>query len=264
MFGSPGPQGREAYRNKIAKLEAHESELEARLIALSQAFARQKIVSRADSEKVAQGLPQGSVLVDFAKIRPFDFQAHGKKSQWGPACYLAFVLPAGAPDQAGLLNLGEAEPIDQAVADLKEALADTQDAQGQQVLAMGEKLYELVFAKIEKELGQARDIFISPDGNLNLIPFEVLRKPDGKYLIEEYSFNYLASGRDLIGFGLVKGKAGPPLLMGAPDFDLDDDGKRQITRELRLNTDQETLPTRRSPDLRGNPVLLPCRAPARR
>jgi tetratricopeptide (TPR) repeat protein len=251
MFGGPGPQGPEAYRNRIARLEARESELEARLSALSQAFARQKVLSRADSEHVAQGLPQGSVLVDLAKTWTFDFRAHGRKGEWGPDCYLAFILPAGAPDQAGLLNLGQAEPIDQAVAKLKEALADTRDAQGQPALVAGEKLYGLVFAKIEKELGLARTIFISPDGNLNLIPFEVLRKPDGKYLIEEYSFNYLASGRDLIGFGLVKGQAGPPLLMGAPDFDLDEESKQQITRQLRLNSDTETLTARRSAELRG-------------
>jgi hypothetical protein len=45
-----------------------------------------------------------------------------------------------------------------------------------------------------------KDIFISPDGNLYLLPLEVLQRPDGKFLIEEYTFNYLATGRDLPAF----------------------------------------------------------------
>jgi len=52
-------------------------------------------------------------------------------------------------------------------------------------------LYRLVFAKLEKEIKTARQIFISPDGNLNLIPFEVFRGPDGKFLLSQN--NSLAS-----------------------------------------------------------------------
>ena len=64
-------------------------------------------------------------------------------------------------------------------------------------------------------------------------------------------FNYLASGRDLIGFGLLQGKSGPPLLMGNPDFDLGSTDKEGVTRELGLQPDQRVLTARRSPELRG-------------
>jgi tetratricopeptide (TPR) repeat protein len=251
IFGGPGPDGTAVYRKKIAELEAMEKELEARLSKISQAFARQRQVKRADTKTVAQSLPRGAVLVDFAQISRIDFQAKDRVKKWGAAHYLAFILSAGDLGRVTLLDLGEAEPIDRAVAELKAAIADHQDRVGKKAMAAGEKLYNLVFAKLEKVIGEARDIFISPDGNLNLIPFEVLRTPDGKYLIEEYSFNYLASGRDMIGFGMLQGKPGPPLLMGDPDFSLDGIDKEKIKQELGLENERAVLTARRSPELRG-------------
>ncbi|MCK7508823.1 MAG: CHAT domain-containing protein [Desulfobacterales bacterium] len=67
-------------------------------------------------------------------------------------------------------------------------------------------------------MGSAREIFISPDGNLNLIPFEVLRGPGSGSLIEDYNFNYLAAGRDLLAFNEIKGGSGPGPAHGRPGF----------------------------------------------
>ena len=78
----------------------------------------------------------------------------------------------------------------------------------------------MVFEPIKKQLGDVKEIFISPDGNLNLIPFEVLQSPDERYLIEDYTFNYLAAGRDVLGFGQINEKGGKALIIGDPDFDL--------------------------------------------
>jgi CHAT domain-containing protein len=79
---------------------------------------------------------------------------------------------------------------------------------------------QLVFAPLRLELGEVKDLFISPDGNLSLIPFEVLVDPEGRFLIEEYTFNYLAASRDLLGFGAIQEEGNLPVLIGDPDFDL--------------------------------------------
>ena len=78
----------------------------------------------------------------------------------------------------------------------------------------------MVFKPIEEKIGKAKDIFISPDGNLNLIPFEVMQRPDGRYLIEDFTFNYLAAGRDIVGFGDINTTNSKALLFGDPDFDI--------------------------------------------
>ncbi|MFH1122924.1 MAG: CHAT domain-containing protein, partial [Pseudomonadota bacterium] len=68
--------------------------------------------------------------------------------------------------------------------------------------------------------GKSRQIFLSPDGSLNLIPFEVLRDDKGRYLIETHTFHYASAGRDIAGYGMIKEKGQKTLLMGDPDFDL--------------------------------------------
>lgn len=249
VFSGPGLKNPKAHRARIAGLEARQKELEARLSKLSASFAREKKVRQADPAQVASALPRGGVLVDFALVRPYDYKAFGAEERWGPAHYLAFVLPAGRPGDLALVDLGEAGPIDREIAKLKTAVSGLNDAAGKTAEEAGAELYRLVFAKLETKIKTARQIFISPDGNLNLIPFEVFRKPDGEFLIQNYSFNYLSSGRDLTGFGLVGGAAGPSLLMGDPDFDLDSKSKKRAMRTLDL--EGRSFVAQRSPETRG-------------
>ena len=213
LLSGPGSEAPEAYRERVDALEKERAALEAGLIELSQTFAQAQKKSRADARQAAAALPSGSVLLEFARIDMFDFKASRRR----PAHYLAFVLPAGKGDRAGLVDLGPADPIDEATARLRDLVTDLEQAD--QLTAEARALYDQVFAPILKELGPSREVFISPDGNLNLIPFEILQGPDGHCLIEDFTFNYLNSGRDLLGFGHPRSDAGRPLLLGDPDFD---------------------------------------------
>ena len=47
-------------------------------------------------------------------------------------------------------------------------------------------------------LGDKKRLLISPDGNLNLIPFDALVDGHGNYLVEQFEISYLTSGRDLL------------------------------------------------------------------
>jgi hypothetical protein len=88
-----------------------------------------------------------------------------------------------ARDDVRLIDLGDAEKIDQAVGAFKKTVTNLiADRTGKKSLAAAQQVYQLVFAPLRKELGKVNDIFISPDGNLNLIPFEVLVDPKGHFL----------------------------------------------------------------------------------
>ena len=160
IFRGPGKGGPEAYRTEIARVEAMEQELEAKMSRLSQAFARQKRVNQAEAEQVARALPEGSVLVDFAQIRLHDFQAKGQEKKWSPPHYLAFVLRAGNGEQVVLLDLGETKPIDNAVDQLKKNMPDPRRAG--KTRAAARQIHDLVFAPIKEKLGESQKIFISP------------------------------------------------------------------------------------------------------
>jgi CHAT domain-containing protein len=60
---------------------------------------------------------------------------------------------------------------------------------------------------------------VSPDGELNNVPFAALRAPDGRYLVETHTVSYAASGRDLL-----RGDSAAPsgvdlLLLANPAYD---------------------------------------------
>ena len=238
VFGGPGPEGPDAYQRRIADLEKQRDALEAKLIKLSQSFARQKKAIQADTRQVAGALPRGAVLLEIVRISYYDFKGQGLTNKWLPDHYLAFVLHAGNGDQVGLVDLGQADPINKAVAAFKKAMASPRELNT--INAASRELHRLVFAPVQTKLGKSKEIFLSPDGDLNLIPFEVLQDSDGNYLIEQYTFNYLASGRDMIGFGAIRARSGKSLLVGDPNFDAS--GK---------SAGGEVDDSRRSADLRG-------------
>ena len=251
VFSGPKKEAPEAYRKKISELEEEKERLEARLSQLSQAFALKQKIAKANSKKVAKTLPSGSALLEFARIDWFNFEAKGKEKKWLPAHYLVFVLHSGRGDRIGLVDLGDAETIDNAVASFKRDIAHIRVIKAKGVIPSGRKLFDIVFEPIERELGDVKEVFISPDGNLNLIPFEVLQGPDGRFLIEDYTFNYLAAGRDVLGFGQTGEKGGKALLMGDPDFDMGAEDKGTILRRLALSESRKEAPAKRSSDMRG-------------
>src|SRR4029077_16845840 len=92
-------------------------------------------------------------------------------------------------------DLGPAAPIDRAVSALLEALRDPLRADVDQLArAADEKLMQPIRAAV----ADAKRLLISPDGPLNLMPFEVLRDERGRYAVERYAISYLTSGRDLL------------------------------------------------------------------
>ena len=253
-FARPNDKDLKVYKKRIADLKAQEEELEAQLSRLSQPYSLSRRVAKADCEELGRTLPANSALIEFAKIEMFDFKARERKNFLKPAHYLAFVLHAGDGKDVGMIDLGNAGEIDKAVVELRKDISSMQEKADDS----SRKVYDLVFKPLRKGIGDVREIFISPDGQLNLIPFEVLQGPDGRYLIEDYTFNYLAAGRDLLRFGQGQKKGGKALLIGDPDFDMGMKEKNLVLKKLayanikqkeisRRSTEMEVFPFKRLP-----------------
>jgi CHAT domain-containing protein/Tfp pilus assembly protein PilF len=242
-FAGPGKEGLKAWKNRMADLEVQKERLEAILSRLSQTFALKQKISKADCEKVAGALPPKTVLIEFARVEILNF-----KTKWLSAHHLAFLLHSGKGNRVGLIDLGDAYLLDKAIERFKKEIATIRKIKGERIIKSSREIYDLVFEPIKRELGNVKEIFISPDGNLNLIPFEVLQGPDGRFLIEDYTFNYLAAGRDVLGFGEIKERGKKVLLMGDPDFDLGAKEKDSTLRKLALNMDKEEI-VKRSSDM---------------
>jgi tetratricopeptide (TPR) repeat protein len=256
--GQPGGQ-----RERFELLSRKKHGLEARLAAISKTFARDHAKKHASLDQVAQAMPPGSVLLDFAMTTGFNFETRIPARQWRPARYLVFVLPAGKPGKLRLVDLGPAETIDLAVSGYKKAMRDAAgglpELDEERAARTGARLYDLLIKPLEKYLAAADTVLVSPDGNLNLIPFEVFKDHQGRYLIQRFLFNYLGASRDLAAAASPLEQPGSgPLLMGNPDFGLDPQRRQEVLAALKMEGSKTGFrATPRAGELSGPWAALP-------
>jgi CHAT domain-containing protein len=169
-------------------------------------------------QQVAAAMPAGSALIEFQRYRPFD----GTKPEipddqrWGEARYLALVLkPDGAITP---VDLGLATPIDASIRlALKASERSHPDA-----LELWARVGRSVLDPLASATKGSSALFISPDGELNRIPFAALPAPGRHHrlLADVMKFRLLTTGRELLDLqNTSKVKPTQALIMANPAFD---------------------------------------------
>lgn len=224
-----GPEriGAEDYGRKTGELRKKQAALESELMSGNRDFMLQKKSRDASAETLTAYMPVNAVYLDYAKIRLFDF----RKKKWLGPHYLVFLFSPGDAKSIQLLNMGPAEPVDRHI---NEYLREMARAGSEGKLPDEKKLreeaaalYNILVQPIESFFRGKGHILISPDGNLNLIPFEALVDPSGKYFIEKAVVSYVGAGRDIVKFSRISLKGGTSLIIADPDYDL---GQNEIER----------------------------------
>jgi CHAT domain-containing protein len=77
---------------------------------------------------------------------------------------------------------------------------------------------EKVMRPVRELLGDATHMLLSPDGALNLIPFEALVDERNHYLVERYAFTYLFSGRDLLRLQVARKSLSNAIVVANPSY----------------------------------------------
>ncbi|EAW37505.1 kinesin light chain-like protein [Lyngbya sp. PCC 8106] len=212
IYNQPENIPEEQYRQQVANLRQKSEQLEAELSRRSAEF--RTLSEPVTVEAVQQLIPEDAALVEFVLYDPFD----GKADNFH---YAAYILKSSGEPQ--WVDLGEAEPIHKAAFfRFNLALKDKKDAfmgNSNQVKQTGRKLDELLMQPIREKLGNVNHIIISPDAQLNLIPFAALVDENNQYLLETYKITYLTTGRDLIRFQLEYSHKQPPVIVANPDYD---------------------------------------------
>lgn len=217
IVDGPGAVPVAEHEAAITELERQKRRLEAELGKRSATIVEDDRLVTLD--EVRSAVPGDAALVELVVRRPVE-------KRGGEPRVAAYVLRRSGPVRS--LDLGEAREIDALVAELRAALSSPQRAPEAPARALDERVMRPVRALI----GGARRILISPDGQLDLIPFGALVDEEGRALLERWSFTYLSSGRDLVRFlhDETPPEPGPPaVLVGAPDFG-DPDRKRSRYR----------------------------------
>ncbi len=178
-------------------------------------------------KKIREVIPEKSVLIEFKRYESFDLKT-GKRNEPSYVVYFA-----GKTGEIGWKELGEAKPIDTAIAKFRQALQDPKSTNFKQ---LSRDLDEKIFAPIRSALGDSTQLLISPDGELNLIPFEALIDKNGKYLVENYSISYLSSGRDLLRMQNSMPNNNTPLILANPAF-----GEFAVAQNIKTNNGKRNV-----------------------
>jgi len=203
--GDAGPQ------QTLKDLEAKEEQLES---AISDHNLEFRAVSREVTvEAVQSAIPPGSVLLEFAVYRPFDPNAATNSEAYGPRRYAAYVI--GSTGEPRGVDLGPTAPLDAAIDSLRQALRDPRRAD---VSTLSRAVDARLLEPLRAPIGNATRLLVSPDGALNLIPFEALVDGRGKFAVERYAISYLTSGRDLLRMQVRGADGGGPIVFANPAF----------------------------------------------
>jgi CHAT domain-containing protein/outer membrane protein assembly factor BamB len=162
-----------------------------------------------------RALPQHGCLIEFATLSAGDALLRYSVEVARADKYFAFILCKDIDAQAVQFDR---PTVDKAIKDLREAFAPENAGRRQQQRERLNQMYRVLYAPIERTLPkETRVLVISPDAQINLIPFAALLDDGGTYLVQNVSVSYVTSGRDLLrhGFG-VAGSA--PLLFGDPAY----------------------------------------------
>jgi CHAT domain-containing protein/tetratricopeptide (TPR) repeat protein len=232
LVGPSSGETVEAHQQVLHQWREEQQTLETVLVRQIPELNVEQQLQQAERRAVALGLPEGVALIEFVRFDVFDFDVAPARRQ--PARYLGFVLAADLPDAVQMIDLGEACPIDRMIADFRASVTvDPQDRPGRDIHRhppgspaagsgqVGPELRSNVFEKLVPALGGCNRLLLAPDGDLALLPFEVLPSAEGRILLEQYRISYLSCGRDVLRFGgRVTRPAGEPLVVADPFFDL--------------------------------------------
>ena len=164
--------------------------------------------------EVAKALPADGVLVEFQRYQPYDERKSGEKS-WGAAQYIALVLKPNGIVSA--VPLGAAAEIDakvhQGLLASAQQLSDTEQIWAQ--------LSAQVIKPLLPKLSGSNQWFLSPDGELNRVPFAALPAPQqpGTPLAQAVQLRVLTTGRELVRLRQPAQAGSKAMVLANPNYD---------------------------------------------
>ncbi len=167
-----------AEKKNIAELIEKANQAETALLALARHLRTGLEVRDVTLDKVLSALPQHSGLIEYRLFVPVDF-----KNRKIGKLHLAALLLLADPKAKQRFLFRDFGPLAEIEKYLKDETAEA---------------YKRLIAPFDEQIRSLKQLYIAPDGPLNLLSFASLRLPDGRFLTERQQINQLQTGRDLI------------------------------------------------------------------
>lgn len=210
---NPKEDGLELYKNKVKRLTEEIETLESEISSSSEL---KNITNKITLQNIQKTIPNDTILIEITIYQPYDLKT---EKNLLPR-YVVYTL-----DREGkidFVDLGEKQNIDQAVSEFRQVLIrqhgkPLSDIE-REVKPRARTIDKLIMEPIRKLIGEKTHLLISPDGELNLIPFAAFVDEKGQYLVEKYDISYLTSGRDLLRLQTKHQSKQPPVIIAAPEY----------------------------------------------
>ena len=200
ISSSPTPSSGDTLQTLISRRDSIESVLSQSC----QAFAEEHTSRDISYGEVAAALPPHAVLWEFIKYHPMRSDDSVETRQPSRQRYAAFTVNTSG--DVAIIDIGLADSLDILVNKIRSDISASAEYFDQALYAALEiglktdlaRLSDKVCAPLLHRMSSETRIIISPDGQLNLLPFEILVTGAGDYLVENYTISYMTSGRDLL------------------------------------------------------------------
>ena len=169
-------------------------------------------------EEIANEIPKNGVLIEYQKYRPFIFDnpedALNEKNWEEPRYQALLLFPNG---EVETIDLGDSSTIEKyinkALISSEEYLPDAQ--------IMWNKVSTLIIEPLEKFIIDKEILYISPDAELNRIPFSAMANKKDIFLADQFELRLITTGRELVILNKKnKLEKNQSLVAADPNFDL--------------------------------------------
>ena len=226
VFRGPGDSTPEAYRGLLDDARKKKEKAEQMLAERSLSFRQDQARAQLGLSDIVASLPHSAALLAFVRYAKDNLQrpGAGKAPPEPVPSYAAFVLQAGAHEPE-FVPLGPAQEIENLLRTWRQDIAhqaEVMDVSGK----TGENTYRRIGAALRRRiwdplvpsLGDAKEVFVVPDGALDLINLAALPDAGSHYLVETGPLIHcLSAERDLVPRQSRQGEG--ILVVGNPAFD---------------------------------------------
>lgn len=187
--------------------------------------------------QIQAAIPDNAALVEFIRYHPHQVTG-GKSQRWGEPHYaIAILRNQGQPHWA---DLGLASDLDPLIQAFRQSITDLRLTESE-VRSAGQVLEQKLFGSVRPWLQSVPHLLISPDSQLNLIPFAALVNPQNRYLVESHEITYLTSGRDLIRMADPTVESLPAVILANPDFHQPNSTLKPVVANAQRSADLATV-----------------------
>jgi CHAT domain-containing protein/tetratricopeptide (TPR) repeat protein len=171
---------------------------------------------------IAERLGRDEILIEYFVYHEHDFSRSANNV--GPSRYAVATLQSGNTVSIQVSDLGEADTIDAEIrellklmnSDLPWLVGTWHEELNQSSKVLFEKLLRPIYATIRG----ATKLKVATDGQLSLLPFELLVDESGRSVADLFAVTYILTGRELLRVPATK-TSGKDLVIANPDFELE-------------------------------------------